>query len=203
MQRITEQKINWGVNVDSGYTGFISRKRDFIAKGINWFSRWSDVPGVPPVSHALLIVGINDTIEAFFDGVKHGKLTDYLHDPDVALIVRKPHKWSPEIAIALCAEAEKHVGEKYNYPLIAALAVANTFVGHALNSLTKNWFENFVTRMANAKGYAICSQTVARVMRSWYGNFGVLQQPDRAITPEELLADIFLYDGQPVELLPP
>lgn len=201
---VVEQKPQFHVNYDVGYDGFVARQKDFIAAGIKWFERWDAIPGTPPVSHALKIVGENQTIEAFGDGVHYGKLSDLLNDPDAALIVRKPKGWTPELGERLKAEAEKHLGEKYNYMLIVALAIAHSYFGRWLDKLTKGKFATWIEGIADRKRYDICSVCVSRInnaMPEFQGK-GVLSNPLYDITPIMLCGDQTIYESGAVELVP-
>ena len=109
---VIEQKSQFGVNYDIGYDGFTSRQKDFISAGINWFERWEAIPGVPPVSHVFKIVGEDLTIEAFGDGVRYGKLSNYLNDHTCALLVRKPLGWTLGMGFRMHEEAKRHFIEK-------------------------------------------------------------------------------------------
>lgn len=200
---ITDQTIAWGSNVDIGFTGFLSRKRDFISAGIDWFSRWDQLPGDPPVSHTFIVSGRDQTIEAFADGVAYGRLTTYLRDPDVALFMRCPDNWDPSVGSALVGAAARRLGDRYNYALIGALAVSNSLAGHGLDLITGGWFGRTVSGWADSKTRQICSQLVAGAMRTRYGSLGCLSKPDQEITPQDLYGDGVIYKRQPVELLPP
>ena len=201
---VVEQRPQFGVNYDVGYDGFTARPKDFIAAGIKWFTRWDAIPGVPPVSHALKIVGEDLTIEAFGDGVHYGKLSDYLNDPNVCLIVRKPKGWTPEMGARLKSEAEKHLGEKYNYPLIVALAICNTYLGKWIDNKLKGKLSEWLQGLADRKRYDICSVCVAKMnneMPELQGK-GVLAQPLYDITPIMLCGDQEIYEPGAVELIP-
>lgn len=203
MSRIVSQPIVWGGNVDAGYTGFISRRKDFVSAGIDWFERWDKLPGDPPVSHTFIITGPDSTIEAFSDGVKEGTLSNYLRDPNVALFAKRPKGYNNVMAVDICTAARRMLGERYNYGMIAAMAVSNTFLGHWVNKLTGNWLENTLTHWADRNQCAICSHVVATAMLPSVGCVGALQQPIYAVTPQELFSDQIIYQGDPIELLPP
>ena len=201
---VIEQKPQFGVNYDVGYDGFTARQKDFIAAGIKWFSRWDALPGTPPVSHAFKIVGEDLTIEAFWDGVRYGKLSDYLNDPDVALLVRKPKGWTPELGQRLKAEMEKHLGEKYNWTLIAAIAIANTYLGKWIDKVTKGKFSKWIEGVADRSRYDICSVCVSKTNNAMpeYQGKGVLNNPLYDITPIMLMGDNELYEPGAIELIP-
>lgn len=198
-----QQTIRWGLNVDTGFTGVISRRKDFISAGIDWFERYDRLPGDPPCSHAFIITGQDQTIEAFADGVKYGTLTAYLNDPNVALFAKRAAGWTPDIGSSLVGAAARHLGERYNYGLIAALAISNSLAGHGLDLLTGGWFGHTVTAVADRKRADICSQLVAQAMRTRYGSLGMLTLLDREVKPQRVYEDQVIYEGAPVELVAP
>lgn len=201
---IIEEKLQWGSNYGFGFSAFLSRKEDFISYGIDWFTRWSDLPGTPPISHTFIIAGEDRTIEAFGDGVHDGRLKAYLDNPDVAVLVRKPIKWSDQMGQRIVAEAAKHIGEEYNYKLIAALALSNSIVGHFLNKLSKGELQTFLTRLVDSPHKEICSKLVALAneAQSEIGHLGCLANLSCEITPAMLFNDAFIYDPGAVELVP-
>jgi hypothetical protein len=201
---VVEQKYQWGVNYDVGYDAFTAHPKDFLTAGINWFERWDALPGFPPASHALKIVGPNQTIEALAHGVVYGKLSDYLNDPDCALMVRKPAGWTPDIGQRLKAAAESHLGERYNYLLIVMMAIGHSYLGHGIDKLFKGKFAKWLEKTADSKRYSICSQMVARSNSSLpeYKDKGVLKLPPYDITPLLLVQDPVIYERGIIELLP-
>lgn len=201
---VIEQKTQFGVNYDVGYDGFTSHPKDFITAGINWFERWDKLPGIPPVSHTFKIVGEDQTVEAFGNGVRYGKLSDYLNDPNCALMVRKPMKWTPDMGRRLAAAAKSHIGERYNYFLIVMMALGNTFLGHGINKLSGGKFSNWLDELADSKKSSICSQLVSRVNNSVIElrNWGVLRLPPYDVTPLLLLQDKMIYEPGIIELIP-
>lgn len=199
---ILQAKAQFGVNYDIGFTGLISRRKDFISAGIDWFTRWNRMPGDPPVSHAFIITGPDSTVEAFANGVKPGTLSAYLQDPDVTLIVKRPLRWNPDIGYALASKAKSLIGKRYNYPLIVALAISNSFLGKGLSAITGGWFGRTVDAMAEDKHALICSQFDAEVMAAEYPETGFTRLAANQVTPQIILSDSECYQGQPVELLP-
>jgi hypothetical protein len=196
------QRPDFGTNYGPGFTGLVSRRRDWVSAGIDWFTRWDALKDDPRVSHAFVVVGEDATVEAFGDGVKPGTLTAYLSDPDVALLVKRPFRYSDLRGVGLTTTALAMVGERlhYNYLLIGALAVQGTWLGHLLDKATKGWFGDTAAELAEQKRGAICSEVVGRVMRPVYGAAGMLIRPDPAITPQLILSDCSCYEGPVVEL---
>jgi hypothetical protein len=194
---IAVQKLQWNVNVAIGYVGFTVRKHDAVAAGIRWFeSGWNKVGwGVKP-SHTFLISDSDETIEAFGNGIHRGTLTAYLHDPDVALLVRRPFGWTAEMGRNIVEAGSMHLGHKYGYWLIAGMAVSRSFLGMALNWATRGWFGRRVQGWCDGKQAEICSELVSLAMQGQGGlvRRGVLQQAANTITPVDLFRDSFAFE---------
>ncbi len=201
---ILEQKPQYGVNYNEGYDGFTVRAKDFVAAGVKWFERWDQIPGAPPVSHTLKIVGENKTIEAFGDGVRYGTVDAYLNDPDCALLIREPVGWTPEMGRRMTAEAEKHLGEKYNWFLIAMMAISRTYLGRFVDNKTKGKLSTWLQDWADNAKSEICSSLVARVDNAQPELEGksVLAMPPFKILPIMLFVDPVIYKPGAIELIP-
>jgi hypothetical protein len=202
---VTEQKPQFGVNYDVGYDAFTCHPRDFLTAGIDWFERWDALPGVPPASHALKIVGPDQTIEALSHGIVYGNLSDYLNDPMCALMVRKPIQYTPDMADRMLKEAKSHLGEKYNYMLIVMMAIGHSYLGHWIDEkFAHGNFSRWLEKLADSKRKSICSQFVARVDNEMVElrDKSVLRFPPYDITPVLLIGDPVIYEPGTIELLP-
>jgi hypothetical protein len=202
---VTEQKPQFGVNYDVGYDAFTAHPRDFLTAGISWFERWDALPGVPPASHAIKIVGPDQTIEALAHGIVYGKLSDYLNDPECALMVRKPIQYTPDMGARMLKEAQSHLGDKYNYPLIVMMAIVNSYIGHWIDQKFANGkFSDWMLRLADSKRKEICSQFVAKVDNEMVElrDRSVLRLPPYRITPVLLIGDPVIYEPGTIELIP-
>lgn len=198
---ITEQPFNWGVNIGAGYNCFIVRKKDFISQGIQWFSRWNDLPNLPVPSHAFIATGPDFTIEAFGDGVHTGTFANYLNDQNSALLVRKPKNWTPELGSAIVGAATKHLGEKYGYFLIAGMALSNSFLGKGLDKITGGWTTRKLDSMFDNSSTDICSELVAKSDVAAGMTGGILLKPADTIKPIDLFTDQVIYEPDAIELL--
>lgn len=201
---ILEQKPQYGVNYNEGFDGFTVRAKDFLANGIKWFERWDQLPGIPPVSHTLKIVGENKTIEALSDGVVYGTIDHYLNDPDCALLIREPIGWTPEMGRRMTAEAEKHLGEKYNWFLIAMIAISRTYFGRAIDNMSKGKISTWLQDWADNSRMEICSSLVARVdsTEPELAGKSVLSLPPFKVLPTMLFGDSVIYKPGAIELIP-
>lgn len=200
---VRQQHPVFGVNYGPGWIGFISRRDNFISDGINWFSRWDEISHVP-ISHTLNILGADMTNEALDKGIVHGSLFTYLHDPDIALLVRKPRAMTAGLASRICANAESHLGEPYNFELIAALAAGETYTGRALNWLSRGWWQEFLVRRADKPDEWICSKSVATSLHQpeLIYPFSVLTRRPALVKPIDLFEDVKIFEPGAIELVP-
>jgi hypothetical protein len=199
---VLEQPLEWGVNCDVGWIGFISRHNDFIADGINWFSRWDEISKIP-ITHTFIITGPDSTIEAFNDGVRTGTLSAYLNDPNVALLVRRPIGWTPDMGGRIVSKAQIHVGEGYDDWLIFADAVSNTLIGHWLDHVSNGSVSQHLTQWADSAHKEICSKLVAIAMsQPETQSFGVLANTPASIKPIDLFEDQHIFTPGAIELVP-
>lgn len=193
---IAQQKPLWRGNYDLGYVGFTVTRKNFISAGISWFSRWDDMPHVPAPTHCFLVTGEDETVEAFASGVERGTLSAYLSNEDVRLLIRRPREYSRALGQQLAIEAETHLGQKYGYVLIGALAISNSYVGRLLTKLTGGWFQRAVTGLADKKKEEMCSETVALTMQAQPSLKlrGCLTRPARVIKPVDLFVDPYCFE---------
>lgn len=159
--KIAQSKAQFGFNYDIGWSAFNVRRQDFVAEGIRWFERWDSLPNLPRPSHTYIITGVDETMEAFGNGVHKGTLTAYLKDPNVAVLVRRPLLWTPDRGAEIAKRAIEHDGQGYDYLQIGAMAMAHSYIGHGLDLLTKGWMGHQMEKLADSKNTAICSELTA------------------------------------------
>lgn len=203
MIQVTRQIPQYGVNYGPGWIGFIARKDSFVSEGIDWFERWDNISHVP-VSHTFNISGQDLTVEAFEKGVEDGSLENYLLDPDVALLVRKPVLMSPILAATIVNNATSHLGEAYNNRLIAAMALSNTYLGHGLNWATRDRSERFLCWLADSAHKWVCSKLVKTTLEEqpYTALRGVMQIPAYMVKPIDLFEDTYVFEPGAIELIP-
>ena len=203
MINVTRQLPQYGVNYGPGWIGFIARRDSFVAEGIDWFERWDNISHVP-VSHTFNISGSDLTVEAFENGVEDGSLENYLLDPDVALLVRKPVLMNPTLAAAIVNVATSHLGEPYNNRLIAAMAASNTYLGHGLNWVTGDRSERMLCWLADSARKWVCSKLVKTTLQqpAYTPLRGVMQMPAYMVKPIDLFEDLFVFEPGAIELIP-
>lgn len=196
---IAPQKPQYPVNYAPGYIGFTIRKHDAIAFGIRWFeNQWMELRGQRLPSHTFVIVDEDRTIEAFMKGVAYGSLSDYLNDPDVALIVRRPYHWNWDRGQRIVSAACRHLGHKYGFTLIGAMALTNNLLlgGKLLKFVTRGWSERVLCKLADDKSQEICSELVALSMQEdeELKMRGILQSPANTIKPSPLMYDAMAFE---------
>ena len=149
------------------------------------------------VSHALIVTGDNECIEAHMqEGVKQSDLSKYFNDPRCQIFFRKPVGLNDEIANRLAATAAKEIGTKYDAALIASHAIQGTFIGKLINSVFKGKPDKLVSKVLNRDDRWICSELVAHCLRLQpeYANKGILLHPSETIDPQELFEDSEIFE---------
>lgn len=220
--KIIPTKPVWGETLQAGYCGFITREKDFVGDGIEWFERFEE--GLPFV-HTFVVegpvkpAGMSDIeprlagtptppsavsappisiIEAHAGtGVHRATLDEYLGQRDCQCFIRMPIGWTAEIGEKIVAGASAHLGEKYAFSLIFADAVTNTLVGHWINQLTFSVPDRFLCWVLSDAHRKICSQLVALALQSqFYLRLrGCLRHPADTIMPKELGNDASVWDA--------
>ncbi len=180
---------------DRGYIGFTYYKESFVSEGIAYFTRWSKMSEIT-VSHALVVTGEDECIEALFDGVEKSKLTKYFDDPKCAIFFRKPLDWTADIGNRIANLALTQEGVKYNYGLIVADALKGTFLGHLIAECFKDQKEDILTKLLNDDKRWICSELAAWVLdeQPEYHDRGILNKERDTITPQELFEDGTIFE---------
>lgn len=222
--KIISAKPEWGGALQPGYCGFITRERDFVDDGIEYFEHFET--GVPFV-HTFVVegpapaAGANDyslshsggegaststcnlqpstfnIIEAHAStGVARATLQQYLGEKNVQCFIRIPIGYTEKIGAAIVSAAAMHIGERYGFGLIVADALANTFLGHCVNKLTLNMPDKFLCWLLDNQHTKICSQLVALALQSqFYLRLrGCLRRPADTILPKELGNDPQIWD---------
>ena len=185
----------YGVNYNAGYVGFTYTTSNLVSRGIAYFTRWTKMHQIS-VSHALLVTGENQCIEAHAQGgVKRTNLDTYFEDEHCQIFFRKPLNLSPEIAARLVSTAEEHLGCGYDFNLIAAQLEANSLTGRLFRRLLGKSFEERVCQLKDHPERWICSELVAHCLDSQpeYLDTGVLANNDCTIDPQELFEDDLIF----------
>ncbi len=203
-------KPNYGVNYDVGYIGFTARCCDPVADGIAWFERWipgaSGVPSGVVVTHALVVSGADECIEAHAQGgVRRATLSQYFNDPHCRIFFRKPRGWDVNRGNDIAMAAAEHVGDKYGYGIIIADLLANTFLGHRLNYWLCNWPNRIVCRLLDRPGAEVCSELAAAALQKqwWIPQIGCLENAACMVTPQALFEDGLIFEPWQSEPLKP
>lgn len=202
----------WGDTLKPGYCGFITRERDLIGDGIEYFERFET--GLP-FCHAFTVAappadasgGDCGVIEAHARlGVHRAPLAEYLNDPSCQCFIRIPRPYSAALGCLIVWGMERQLGDKYGYGLILADLLANTVAGHWINEHTRNLPDRLVCKLFTGRHHRICSQAVASALQeAWRKNQGLLapspaglpgclNQPADTIDPKRLGNDPEIWD---------
>ncbi len=185
----------FGVNYDTGYIGF-TYTGGFVAAGVAYFERWNRLSDIK-VTHALIVSGENECIEAHIDeGVARVSLAKYFDDPQCRIFFRKPRGWNPGLGQRIAAAAGAKVGDKYNTGLVVADAAADTVAGHWMNKLFHEWPHRLFNRWLARPNEFICSELAGYVLAQQpeFAGLGVLAKPLDTIDPQELFEDSNLFE---------
>lgn len=182
---------------DVGYIGFTYYNASFVSQGIAYFTRWSKMSEIT-VSHALVVTGANECIEALGDMnvVARSPLTKYFDDPRCAIFFRKPVQWTAVVGGGIAKTALSQEGQKYDYGLIVADAVKGSFLGHLISGCFKGVKEDILTKLLNKDTRWICSELAAYALdeQPEYRDKGILNKECDTITPQELFEDGTIFE---------
>lgn len=192
---ISSQEPRYGENYARGYIGFTYYKTSLISRGITYFTRW-DRMGDIRVSHALVVVGENECVEAHMQkGVVRSALSTYFNNSKCQIFFRKPVGLSPTIADRIVTAAEREVGKTYDRSLIISEAAKGTFLGYLINRKFGGSPDRLVSQLFNKDNRWICSELAAYVLdeQPEYKNKGCLSNPNETIDPQELFEDDVIF----------
>ncbi|HLF96763.1 MAG TPA: hypothetical protein VI457_06445 [Methylococcaceae bacterium] len=193
--KISSIEPKFGDNYKAGYVGFTYQNISVACKGIAYMTRWARMSDIK-VSHALLVTGENECIEARTQhGVVRSDLKKYFDNPHCQIFFRKPVALTAEIASKMNAVAGKEVGKKYDFNLIAAQALQGILVGKFVNTVFNGSPDRLVSKLLNNDDKWICSELVAYCLNEQpeYRDKGVLHSPTDTIDPQELFEDSVIF----------
>jgi hypothetical protein len=185
----------YGENYDDGYIGFTYYKTNFVCNGIAYFTRWSRMNDIK-VSHALVVTGKNECVEATFTkGVVQSDLAHYFDDPHCQIFFKKPNGLTKAIAENIVKLAKEEVGTEYDTDLIAAQAMQGSHIGKLINSIFGGFPDRIVSKLLNNDNSWICSELAAYCLdeQPEYKNKGILSKPNETIDPQELFEDQAIF----------
>jgi hypothetical protein len=187
----------FGENYAEGYIGF-TYVGGRLSEGIAYFERWERLSDIR-VSHTFVVSGPNECIEAHIDtGVARSTLSKYFDDPNTQVFFRKPIGLTVNTAGEIAEAAESKIGCRYDTGLIFADGLADTFLGHWLNKIFRQWPARIVSAIvARLTGtQMICSELVAYALAQLpeYKNTGILRQPLFTIDPQALFEDQTIFE---------
>jgi hypothetical protein len=180
---------------DRGYIGFTYHHQSFVSQGIAWFTRWSKLGDIT-VTHALVVTGEDECVEALSDGVCRTKLSRYFNDPKCAIFFRKPRNWEGQIGNRIADLGLSQEGVKYDYGLIVADAIRGSFLGHLIAECFKGDKDDILSKLLNDDTKWICSELAAYVLdeQPEYHDKGILNKEADTITPQELFEDGTIFE---------
>jgi hypothetical protein len=185
----------YGKNYGAGYVGFTYTGSNLISRGIAYVTRWSRMHPIK-VSHALIVSGENECIEAHAQGgVRRAPLSTYFNDEHCQIFFRKPRNLTPELAARIIATAAAQLGCRYDLSLIAGQLEGNLLLANLVRRLSGRGFEEAVCRLKDHPDRWICSELVAHCLdqQPEYRDRGVLNRSDATIDPQELFEDDALF----------
>ena len=186
---------DYGKNYGAGYVGFTYTQSNVLSCGIAYFTRWSRMHDIK-VSHALVVTGENECIEAHIKGgVKRSKLDTYFHDEHCQIFFRKPKELTPRLAAAITQAAEELLGCAYDIDLIATQLKINSITGEFIRHRTLPNFEENVCQQRDHLHRWICSELVAHCLdrQPNYHYPGVLAHNDATNDPQELFENDAIF----------
>lgn len=191
--RLSVQSLapEFGENYKPGYIGFTHTGSPLLSTGIAHFSRWSRLSDIH-VSHALIVTGENECVEALGGkGVVKSPLDQYFDDPKTQVFFRKPRKCTPALGQRIAETALAQVGTKYDNLLLAAQVLEGSFLRRWMMTHFRESPDHFVGRLLNRDNRWICSELAAYCLdcQPEYADKGVLANPNYAIAPQELFED--------------
>lgn len=191
---IKSQEPRWGINYHRGFAGFTYRAGAPISNGIAYFTRWDNASGLC-VSHALVITGPDECIEAQPGGVVRSSLRKYFDDPKCAFFVRKPVCYNAIMAEDIVAGAEAQLGEKYGYSLILAHAIGGSLLGKTLSAVTAGRSYDLLIRLLDSEKESICSEVLAEALKNspYLRYLGCLRKRSAGLSPQRIFEDRELW----------
>ena len=191
----TSRPPEYGVNYKAGYVGFTYDNSNLISRGIAYVTRWTRMHDIK-VSHALIVTGEDECIEAHAEGgVRRARLDDYFKNENCQIFFRKPLNLTDELAHRIISAAEEQLGCTYDIDLILAQLASNTVMGTLMNRVMGKRLEELLCRMKDHPDRWICSELVAHCLdlQAPYHDRGILKNSDATIDPQELFEDDTIF----------
>ena len=194
--KVISIKPEFGVNYDVGYIGFTFTAGSFVSEGIAYFERWERMSQIQ-VSHVFVVIGDNELVEAHIEhGVQRAPIIKYFDDPKTRVFFRQPRGWNPFMGRSIARAALSKVGTPYATGLIVADLMADSWMGHWLNIICRQWPRRLVNALITNPNDFICSELGAYALASQveFEGRGCLAGPLDAIDPQDLFEDQVLFE---------
>lgn len=152
----------YGVNYKAGQIYCCYTIGHPVSLGISHFSyKDSDTPDFEKISHVGVCVNAQQGISAQPHGVDYEDLISIFDDPKRRIFFIEPKLLDLYGAEPLIRGMENHLGEKYDWKLIAGFGIVNSYISR--------WFftENFKNRILNRfdnEHKKVCSEVVSKVL---------------------------------------
>lgn len=191
-----DRRPEWGKDYGLGWIGF-NHAESTMSAAIAHVQQWEKEKQAT-VSHAFIVTGPNECIEAAFPkGVVRTPLDKlYFERDDRYVLFRKPRGLDDQMAGSIVGLAEAHVGDRFDHAKLANLAVQNNFVGWLVNSSCNGFVRDAVDRVIDADDQWICSELAAYCLNaqpSLRGR-GVLSRSLGSLTPQRLFDDDDVFE---------
>jgi hypothetical protein len=150
-----------------------------------------------PVSHAFVVTGEDECIEAAFPrGVVRSSLAEeYFHRADRYVIFRKPKGLNADLADRIVRVAQQQVGAEFDHRALVGAGLSANFVAALIDRLFGGSPRDFLAQVADDEGRWICSELVAFCLdqQPEFRGRGVLQHPSATIGPQWLFESEDLF----------
>lgn len=193
--QITPSSPNFGSSYAPGWIGF-TRCAGPISDAIEYGEHWQRTGDRPPVTHALVVTGEDECVEAQLgQGVIKTTLSKYFNEPATRIYFRQPFPWTEQIRARITSEALSKVGFKYNDLLIAEEAAYDSAIGHLVNTWLRQAPHILLAKLLDNPGAFICSQLASYCVAALpeFRGRGVLANPVDTISPQELFGDDVVF----------
>lgn len=197
MKLIAQPEHVFGSAYDVGWGGFVAHG-GIIATGIEWFTRWWRTARTPAVDHVIGVTREGWLVEANADGVDDERLSEYFEAPAFTVYFRKPRGWTPDLGARIARTMSGFIGESYDFPLIGVDALENSFLGRALNGLTHDEMDEWLTAAAANPREKICNMVLVCAYQAQpeMAGRGCLGLPAARTNPQMVFEDEAIWEPE-------
>lgn len=193
MLQSTNIRPVYGKHYAPGYVGFTYETGSLLSAGIAYFTHWDNMHEIP-VSHVFTVEDCKTGIETHYStGVRRVELEKLFDDPRLVVVFRKPTNLKPWEADEMLARLRPEIGKKYDTSLIICHMLTKLCAGRWLRA----WIAPTLYRWFDSLDEWVCSELVAFGLSAVprFRNKGILKQPYRSITPQQLFEDDEIFEA--------